>query len=181
MFCIYLEQLCIWITKPYSEDNMIHYQGDRRIISSKSPGSLVTFDDVVAEIKLSLFNLKEIASVTNFYNANEKANYRENMALLCEFYTRGEYLLLKGEGTPTTFPVEEEPGIQPPITEEQRTPLSHQMARWTEKLLENITAYETVKDTMATPEKVQFIRNQYTMLHAGYRVMLGRAVFVGAY
>lgn len=159
---------------------MVLMQGSNRIISAKSPGTLVTFDEVFAEIKLSLFNLKEMAAVTDFYNAEQKKNYRDNMAVLCEFYNRAEYLLLKGEGVRTAPLIETEDTKQPTNVDIQKHPLAQQMARWTEKLLVNMSTFEQIKDTESIPNKVTFIREQYIMLHAGYRVLSGRAVFMGA-
>ena len=159
---------------------MAIFQGNNRIISAKSPGSLVTFDEVFAEVKLSLFNLKEMAAVTNFFDAAEKKNYRDNLSVLCEFYTRAEYLLLNGEGVRSMPVVTDDADATFLKNIVQKTPLAQQMSRWTEKLLANLTRYEQIKDEQTVAQKVAFVREQYVLLYAGYRVLSGHAVFVGA-
>jgi hypothetical protein len=67
------------------------------VISNKDLLSLTTFDEVIAEIKQSLSNLRTLAARTNFSNKEERQNYLNNVIYLKQFYERAERILLDGQ------------------------------------------------------------------------------------
>lgn len=64
------------------------------VVSQKDPSTLQTFVEVIAEIEMSLSNLKILATVTNFDNADEREIYHVNIAYLKRFYERAERIAL---------------------------------------------------------------------------------------
>jgi len=72
----------------------MEFQGTKKVISNVSPATLTRYEDVLVEIHKSLVNLRELAKVTDFDNANQKDNYRQNVAYLKQFYARAERLLI---------------------------------------------------------------------------------------
>lgn len=70
------------------------FQGDRMVISNKSPESLKTIPEVMAEIKSALANLKEMSSFTDFKDQVQYDNFAQNVAYLKRFYTRAERIAL---------------------------------------------------------------------------------------
>ena len=62
----------------------------KNVISNKDPMTLNSFDEIVAEIECSLFNLKFLALTTNFSNVVEHKNYYDNVSYLKRFYERAD-------------------------------------------------------------------------------------------
>ena len=64
------------------------------VVSIKDPMSLNTLDEVVAEIKISLLNLKDLAKTIDFSITEQREKYYNNFTFLKRFYERAERIVL---------------------------------------------------------------------------------------
>lgn len=63
------------------------------VISNKDPLGLETFDNVIAEIEASLFNLRVLSLDTDFDNVEARQNFANNISYLKRFYERAERIV----------------------------------------------------------------------------------------
>lgn len=66
----------------------------RFVVSQTDPSTLNTFAEVIAQIEISLSNLKILASETDFSVPDHRENYYNNITFLKRFYERAERLAL---------------------------------------------------------------------------------------
>lgn len=66
----------------------------RRVISNRDPMMITSFDEVVAEIERSLYNLRLLALETDFDTPGQRQNYSDNIDYLKRFYERAERMVL---------------------------------------------------------------------------------------
>lgn len=72
----------------------------RFVVSPKDPSTLNTFAEVIAQIEMSLSNLKILATETNFDVPEERENYYNNITFLKRFYERAERIALDAPSYP---------------------------------------------------------------------------------
>lgn len=76
-------------------------QQDHLVVSERDPMTLATFEETIAEIEAGLFNLRFLASETNFDDPAQRQRYRDNIVQLKRFYERAERMALnEPENTP---------------------------------------------------------------------------------
>ena len=64
------------------------------VVSQKDPSTLNTFGEVVAQIEMSLSNLRILALETDFNIPEQRQNYYKNIVHLKSFYERAERIAL---------------------------------------------------------------------------------------
>lgn len=64
------------------------------VTSPKDPLDVKTFEEAVAEIESSLFNLRYLTAETDFDNEQGKTRFRDNIVSLKRFYERAERIAL---------------------------------------------------------------------------------------
>jgi hypothetical protein len=78
-------------------------QDNYLVVSNKDPMMIESFEQVIAEIEGSLFNMRFLSSETNFDDPDQKKRFKDNVVHLKRFYERAERLALNEQtNTPGT-------------------------------------------------------------------------------
>ena len=78
-------------------------QDNYLVVSNKDPIMIGSFEQVIAEIEGSLFNMRFLSTETNFDDPEQKKRFKDNVVHLKRFYERAERLALNEQtNTPGT-------------------------------------------------------------------------------